>query len=400
MNNKIILIAAISLAFVHNTNAQWVKISGIPTQEIVALASMSDTLYAASGTNRIYKSTDAGYTWHVKPVSIQPIEIFTLEIIDRVIYLGTYQHGVFTSTDLGVTWVHSGSTLPVSGFEKFNNEVYASTVGEGVFKYDTALKDWVAFNNHAPGNMTYNIETIASTANHLIIGGGGNGTFFRYDFVANQWVLGYYYGMLAPGLIIYEIINQSGILFAVNGRRILRSNDGGTNWMEDKEGTQNGLWRNIYLGSHNIYTLTNLLNGGVWIQQRNKHAQAGASWSTNEEFIPRAFGYDIFEFKGKLYLATDDGLYVKDLILDTDHPLDITEGVAMFPNPSNGGNIRFSSTVEVDKIAISNTLGQTVYTEKVVGKDFDIQPNVAKGVYFVTFFLENKQTLTKKIIVE
>jgi hypothetical protein len=401
MKNKIALIVALAFVTFNTSYAQWVKISNIPAQEIVALANMNDTLYAASRANLIYKSMDAGSSWSSKIISAQPIKIYSLKIIDNEIYVGTINNGIFTSTDFGASWSNYSSSLPaVSGFEKFNDNIYASTVGNGVYKYDPNINQWFPFNNQLPSNISYNVETIVSTSNKLLIGAGGNGTFYEYDFNSDQWVLGYYYGGLSPGLIINKIINNSDILFALNNRRVIRSNDGGLNWVNDKTGTRDGVTRNAFLGAYNIYLITNLLNGGTWIQKRNKTAAVGTNWSVDEELLPSGYSYDILEFQGKLFLAKDDGLYVKYLTLGNDNPISIEKEAVIFPNPSKDGTIKISSPVEINNITISNLLGQVLYTAMVMDNNFEVPQSLEKGLYLVTIVLSNNQQITKKTIIE
>jgi hypothetical protein len=400
MKNNILLII-ISIITFNESFAQWTKINNIPTQEIVAVTNMNDTLYASSGTNLIYKSVDSGVIWNELSISNQPIAVYTLKIIDNKIYIGTLNNGIFISADFGATWTNYNNTLPaVSGFEKFNGSIYASTVGNGVYKYDTIANNWLPFNNQLPSNISYNVDAIVSTSDRLLIGAGGNGTFYYYDFIGNQWVLGYYYGNLLPGLMINKIINYSDTLFAINRRRIIRSNNGGLNWTDDKIGTHDGDSRNIFLGTDNFYTITNLITGGTWVQKRNKNASIGTSWNIDEEFFPTGYSYDIIEFNGKLFLAKEDGLYVKDIVLGIDNPIDSKNEVSMFPNPSKGGSIKIYSPTKMNKISVTNLLGQTIYTATISENHFELHQNFQLGIYLISVYFSNKEVMIKKLLIE
>lgn len=396
------IITIIALLLLNRSYAQWTKINSIPTQEIVALSSMNDTIYAASGTNLIYKSTDNGNSWNAIPISSQPIDIYTLKIIDNKIHIGTLNNGIFTSENFGTVWTNHNNTLQaISGFAKFNNKIYASTVGNGVYRYEDTNNTWVSFNNELPSNLAYNVETITTTSNKLLIGAGGNGIFYHYDFSNNQWDFGYYYGSIMAGLIIQKIINHSDILYAVNGNRIISSNDNGLNWTDDKTGSNNGIDRNIFVGTTNLYTLTNLIGGGTWIQKRNKNAAIGTSWNTDEELLPTGYSFDILEFKNKLFLAKANGLYVKDIALGVDEPNNILNQVKIFPNPSSkAGKINIISPVKINKIQMCNAIGQFIYKAEPLVNNFMVESVFpAKGIYFITLYFDNI-TLTKKLIIE
>lgn len=382
-------------------HAQWTKVSNLASQETVALAIMEDTLYVVSGGNKLYKSGDAGDTWEAKTISTQPIEVSTLTIIDNHIYVGTFAHGIFVSRNAGYTWTNYATYLPAtSGFVKFNNQIFAATIGYGVYTYNAIKNDWIPFNNQLPSNWAYGVETITTTPNNLMIGAGANGVYFTYDFTANQWVSHYYYGKLKPGIAFNKMIADGDTLYAVDGRRIIKSTDGGLNWVDDKTGSRNGVDRMIYAGKQLYYTFTNLIDGEFWIQKRRKDAPIGTTWGTDEAFLNIGYAYGLIEYKNKLFLATENGLYVNNLFSGITNPDDAGKAtVQLYPNPSIGGNIHLHSTSQMKQVTITNLLGQTVYTTEVFGQEADVKPNLTPGVYLLTVYLQNQQ-LTQKIVVE
>jgi len=294
------------------TFAQWTKISSVPSKNIVALVVHNSAIYAASDSNIIYKSAD-GFNWTAVSISNVPVEIISMIFYNNDLYVGTGDVAVFNSADDGLTWHSKGlSTIPLSRFAVNNNNLFAATFGDGVYKLNTATTTWLPFSNSLP-TYSYNVQNVISVPNFLIIGAGSNGTFYRYDFVTNQWNEEYYYGTLRPGLQINRMINNANTIFAVNGNKVIRSNNSGIGWTDDKTGTHDGADRNIYSGSTNNYLLTNEVPGGTWIQQRRENAIIGESWSINEEFFPTGYSFDIVEFNDKLFLAKDDGLYFKSI---------------------------------------------------------------------------------------
>lgn len=396
----IVLVIVITLVDINFSIAQWTKITAIPTQKIVALAVYDDTILAASATNLLYKSVDNGIMWTSITVSSQNIAITSLDVIDNIFYIGTTSNGIFYSTNDGLTWMNNGrNLLTVSGIEKKGNDSYAATLGDGVFIFNQNTNDWISFNNSLP-TYSVNVFTILSTTGSLLIGAGANGTFYRYDYNNRQWNEGYYYGLLRPGLIIYKLVSFSNIVLAVNGNRIIRSDNDGLSWIDDKTGSHDGISRNIYSGNNNFYTITNILNGGTWIQERNKLSPAGSDWATIEEFLSGGFSYDILEFKDKLFLAKEDGLYVKDVVQGIDNPVSGRSDVGIFPNPSDGTGINISSDNQIYMLTIFNVLGQIKYSAIVDNNKLIIQPHLEKGIYFINLSMSNGQTRVKKIIIE
>ena len=293
--------------------SQWTRVASVPATDIVALRVINNTIYAASGTNLIYKSSDGGVTWNTITVSNDPIDITDLVFYNNKIYLGTFNSGVFVSSDNGNTWQNNGS-IPkwISGFAIKDNSLYASTLGNGVAVMNPNTNNWSFLNASLP-DYSANVFGITGSPNFLMIAPGANGTFYTYDFNNSIWKEKYYDGIFHPGLQISKLMSNADTVFAVNFNRIITSLNAGSGWVNDKLGTHDGYYRTIYSGTNNYYTLTDMIPTGVWIQQRSKQAAIGSTWATNEEFVPNGFAYDIVEFNNRLFLGMADGLYTKSL---------------------------------------------------------------------------------------
>jgi len=400
-NMKLLLILlAAALLTVNRVAAQWIKINDVPAQHIVALTAFDDKILAAAETGLLYESGDGGVSWSPIVVSNTPIVIITLRILDAAIYVGTFHNGIFSSTDSGATWINTGSSLPaVTGIEKHGEDLYAATLGAGVYKFDQSSGIWMPFNDSLP-TYSVNVNTILSTANSLFIGAGANGTFYRYNFTINGWHEEYYYSLLRPGLLIDKLISTSDTIFAVNGNRIIRSEDNGVSWKDDNIGSHNGYFRTIYAGINNHYTLTNIIPEGTWVQQRSNLSAGGTTWANNEEFLSGGYSYDIFEFQNKLFLAKADGLYVKELTSGVKDPINKENDVRIAPNPSGPSGFHISSDVEIREITISSMSGQILFDENISGSEFTLQPNLQQGIYVINFTLLNGRKLVKKIIID
>ena len=301
------------LLLVSPSFAQWTKIKSVPNNDIVSLIVDNNIIYAASDLNEIYKSSD-GIVWSSMRVSPDAIDISSIISFDTKIYVGTFSFGVFVSSDNGNTWQNNGlGPSQITGLAIKNNILYAATLGDGVAVLNSATGRWSSFNNSLP-SYSVNVNSVISSPGSLLIAAGTNGTFYRYDFKANEWNEEYYFGRLRPGLQINRLINVADTLWAVNGNHIIKSTNAGISWDEDKVGTHDGDSRFISAGNTGYYTLTNLFPTGSWIQERGRNAAIGSTWLPNEEFLPTGFCYDIIEFKNKLFLGKQDGLYAKDLI--------------------------------------------------------------------------------------
>lgn len=407
-----ILIITIMLLCGNQIFAQWIKVNSIPSNDIVALKVNQNTIYAASGLNEIYKSSDNGITWSTLTVSSSPIDITSLIFYNNKIYAGTFRFGVFSSPDNGNTWENSDPNLMfISDFVDKDNVLYASTLGNGVAVLDSNTNEWAFINDSLP-TYSVNVQSIIGSQNFLMVAAGANGTFYKYNFSNNIWNEGFYYGFLRPGLLIDNLINNADTIFAVNGNRIIKSSDAGESWIDDEIGTHNGFYRNIYAGSNSHFLLTNLPTGGTWIQKRDKYANSGASWETDEEFFPGGFTYDIIECDNKLFLGRDDGLYVKGIVAgikDNRKNTEIPKEYSLaqnYPNPFNPStkiNFQLPGSIMVT-LKIYDVLGNQIATVindvRPAGKYsviFDANA-LSSGIYFYQLTAGNF-VQTKKMVV-
>ena len=327
-----IILLLLLLPSLSKTFSQWTKVKSIPTNDIILLTVSNNNIYAASDSTEIYKSSDMGITWNTLTVSSSPIDITSLIFFNNKIYVGTFRFGIFSSSDNGSIWQKSNSNLvSISDFAVKDNLLYASTFGDGVAVLDTNTNQWSFINDSLP-SYSVNVQKIIGHPNFLIIAAGANGTYYKYNFSTHSWDESFYYGILRPGLQINNLINDGNTIFAVNGNRIIKSSNAGESWVDDKIGTHNGFYRNIYAGLNTYYILTNLITGGTWIQKRDKYLNSGTTWGTKEEFLPSGFSYDIIEYNNKLFLAKDDGLYVKSITGDDSVPVELISFTARVNN--------------------------------------------------------------------
>jgi Secretion system C-terminal sorting domain len=400
--SKVFLLALAMLLFdASDAFSQWVLVSTIPNQPIIALQGHQHAVYAATSSGVVYKSTDQGNSWLPMVVGNSSVAIYSLEFIDNNILVGTESNGIFQSADGGVTWQNTLSTaLPITGFVKKGNSIYAGTLGDGVYVYGPVSNHWSAFNHSLPLNVAGSVNGIASSDNYLFIASGANGVFHKYNFASNNWEEGYYYGTILAGLAIDDLESRGDTITVVNGRRTIKSLNAGLSWFNDNVGARNGIDRRICNGAIDQYLTTNVVMGGSWVQKRNKDAALGADWGGDEEFVPNVYSYDILEFEDKLFLATETGLYRKDVALSVSDPIKPVVDLQVFPNPSNGREIQVRSSKTIVSYSVVNGLGMTVCNESIGSDHFFIEKKLPAGMYFVKFSTGNGVELVKKVIVQ
>ena len=96
--------------------------AGLPATEIYSLSISPDfshdrTAFASSFGGGVFRSTDAGDTWHETNAGLPGLAVISIVISpdfrnDSTVFLGQDDNGVFKSTDAGTSWTSSNGDLP------------------------------------------------------------------------------------------------------------------------------------------------------------------------------------------------------------------------------------------------------------------------------------------------
>ncbi|OCX52026.1 hypothetical protein BEL04_10990 [Mucilaginibacter sp. PPCGB 2223] len=334
----------------------WKLTNNLPAENFTALEVINNVIYAGSTTShRVYMSADGGVNWtasaQIAPnVQINPgIDITALTVFKNKIYVGAsvfendtklagvVEDDIYSSSDSGKTWTNERSlTGDITSFAAWDNDLYASSYGDGILKLNAATKQWEPFVNGLTSSFL-NLDRIATKV--LAIGtdlfAGTAYSFAAFNGTQQGWVRKNYYNH-TPYItnntnwwsdytidLVYSPYNYGTLLGQVymeypTRQAIMRSDDKGTTWNADTLDLKSDLNRytmhGLLAGSTKYYSISNEYTTtiiGTWIQHRDRAAPAGTTWASGEEFIPSVWSSAIKEFNGKLFLATNKGLYFK-----------------------------------------------------------------------------------------
>jgi hypothetical protein len=106
---------------------------------LLTIPGNGELVYAGTN-NGLFRSTDAGATWAVTPLTSQVRTLVADPLRPANIYAGTYGAGVHASTDGGTTWTPMNTGLTCNNVLSLalrpgaENTLYAGTEGGSVFK--------------------------------------------------------------------------------------------------------------------------------------------------------------------------------------------------------------------------------------------------------------------------
>src|SRR5437762_12840939 len=122
-----------TLLFLLNLNvsfSQWTRVEQLPASDIFSLYKKNNTIYAG-GIKIVDFSNDNGETWDSTSRVPQLITVDNVIVHNDELYASSVGRGVYKSPDGGATWQNISSGIPpiISDFCEWQGDLYAATLG-------------------------------------------------------------------------------------------------------------------------------------------------------------------------------------------------------------------------------------------------------------------------------
>ena len=192
-------------------------------------------------------------------------------VSDTNIYAGTVGGGVFFSNDNGTSWValNNGLTnLTVASLLIHGSNIFAGTNGGGVFLSTNSGNNWTAINN---GLTNLNISSLATDGTNVYAGTyNGTGSVFITSNTGSSWTLinnglpsnAYVTSIAVSGSNIFVgLYNQGGVYLSSNNGALWTAVNSGLTNKDVMSLMISGT--DIFAGIDNAVYLSNN-NGGSW----------------------------------------------------------------------------------------------------------------------------------------
>lgn len=396
---KIVLVTFLLLTVIFPSFAQgWTKVPNLPETSFTALEVIDGIIFTASG-NTLYYSNDNGTTWLETTITSEPVMATVFKKFGNTLYVGMDGHGIYSIDfdNLSGSWAHDiDGNILVTSFVERDGLLYASTDGHGIYRCNVN-NSWSLFMNEL---FVHNFSKLIATPESLIATGGANGVFYRYDFIGNKWVEDFYFSGISAGLRIWDAMLIGNALYVLSDKHIIRSDDNGNNWIYDQTGiVMTGKYFRIFAeGKDNLYTLSyNGRTAPIYLSKRKRNATLGSSWSNDPETLPSSYAYSLREAGDNIYIAAEDGLYVKaNTDLGTEHPNPKNDHILVHPNPSANGKFTINSSTAIRERSIYDVSGKMIAIEKnpLELSDFTVP---RQGIYLVKVITDNATHIFKVI---
>jgi uncharacterized protein (TIGR03437 family) len=294
---------------------------GGAVSELLQFAGDPVLLYAATN-NGVLRSTDGGLSWSETGDRLHGVSISSVAGDSTVLYAASLAEGVFRSRDEGATWEQVNQGLDVTAIASLAadptnvNTVYAGSADGGVFKTTDSGDTWAPSRTGLlqgvyldiavdPGNPQIIYGANASLA---VSGGGGlskstdggqswsnSGPFAVFSVTvdpsnSNVIYLGTAIGVLKSttggppfsstlsSFVVVDVTvdpaDPAVVYAATQFARVVKSTDGGQNWVSSSQGIPRSELLMISLSLHDPSVLFAGSNGGGLFRS----ADGGANW--------------------------------------------------------------------------------------------------------------------------
>jgi photosystem II stability/assembly factor-like uncharacterized protein len=281
-----------------NHGISWSKIEGLSGKEVRAFAHLGTSIFAGTGSNGVFVSTNDGLNWSAANGGLSNLHIRSLAVNGSNLIAGieTFNGsgGVFRSTNNGQNWTASLSSANIWSVHSAGSYVYAGTPGQGIY---ISTDGGITFASSNTGLTDLYVYSIASSGGSIFT--GTSTSIFKSTNNGLSWFASG--SGITSGYI--RCLNVSGTnIFAGTTTNIYLSTNGGTSWAEVMTGLQNSFFNVIYSYGANTFTGNRI---GIYLTTNN-----GALWiPRNGGFIAQSIS-DLAYINGILFASTyGSGLY-------------------------------------------------------------------------------------------
>ena len=246
---------------VGSTSSQWVSTNGLDGEMILSFVASGSSLFAGTGGNGVFLSSDHGTNW--TPAGLKGEWITALAPSGPNLFAGSGGHGVFLSSNGGKDWTPTGLTRDwITALAASGTSLFAGTYDGGVFLSTNNGRDWKAVNSGL--TETY-VSTLAVSGANLFAGTWGGGVFLSIDN-GTSWTA------INKGLTntIVNVFSVGGPnLFAGTLGGVFISTDSGANWAQTGLKSANvyalaGSGPYLFAGTYSRGVLLSSDNGTTW----------------------------------------------------------------------------------------------------------------------------------------
>jgi ligand-binding sensor domain-containing protein len=280
--------------------------TGLPANiHVNALSAGGSGVFAGTGGEGIYASTDEGLTWSPFTLGLYNPWVQSFLMTPDILYAGTSGGGVFLSPLGEPSWESLNNGLlnsNVTSFAASGATLFSGTYGNGIFSSSDNGTTWSPTGKEIPSPFITALEKLGSS---VFAGTRGMGVFRSSQngstwSAANNGLENPYINALTVG---HFDTNTS--LYAATMNGIYFSEDSGSNWQKFTTGPSGNNILSLIVSNGKIFSGTQ--GSGVWFS-----ADAGISWNPLNSGLTNLNVLSFAESGNNILAGTEEGLFIFD----------------------------------------------------------------------------------------
>ncbi|NIR95588.1 MAG: hypothetical protein GWO08_18695, partial [Gammaproteobacteria bacterium] len=318
--------------------AEWTRTSGPEGISISSLANIDGTIYAGTGTDGLYASTDDGLNWAPLNTGIETLDVSAVVGKPGYLFAGTFGNGVYRSADGGQTWIppQTGGNLAVTAMVVKDSFIFAGTGSEGVYRSSDNGETWIqkipgftgilamcvsgntifastygyTYGSTDNGENWFNVQDLEGAApwsfycrDSLIIAGGVNKIYKSTDYGSSYMTIDLNFTFSIVN--IYSITAIGSTLFAATSYDgVYKSTDNGLTWNP----------ANLGMGPKDVRALavsgSSTLLAGTHYVGLYRSTDMGSQWNKSMAGFPAGSTIaSMLSIESFIFAGTRDGIY-------------------------------------------------------------------------------------------
>jgi hypothetical protein len=340
MKKQIFILAA--LVFTSAIYSDWQRINSFGQILVYDIYIPGSTIYVATGSNGIYKSTDATASW--QPISNglnngQAIQCRQVILFAGNLYTATVD-GIYKSTNLGGDWVKKSNGIVVGpgAIYEFCESIYElngtlfTGAYSGIYRSTNGGESWIATNitgmHVFAKNFTMHNGTVfaARETNNIPVG---------YTSTDNGLTWGALTSLTFPTI---TFLSEPGKLFAGTIDGAWLSTNNGASWMHRIQGLTPDPYNSAFVRVNGIL-VSSLKFGGSGMFKTSNDGVLWENFGQGLSFLSTI--NDLIIFNNKILTATSAGIFERNTAevtgvtqISNEVPMDYSLN-QNYPNPFN-----------------------------------------------------------------
>jgi len=387
------------------------KISGLTASSIQAnrIINVNNVLFAASGVNGVYKSTDGGANW-VTVNNGNNLRCNNIYTSGNKIYALT-DGGVFSTTNSGESWVSQSGGLTANDLKVrcmfVDGAVSYIGTYNGVLKSTDDSQMWAPTSFH---NTQKIIDCIVKVNGVIFVGSEATtNTLVKLNNEGASWEAVRFFQSFNPQ--VFDIFVDGTSMYIGTGHGVHKSTNTGANWTMLNNGLGSDPYvSNIIRVNQNLYCTQTAGGNGIYRSTNN-----GVEWQDVTGYGPFWTDFrSVISHNAKLFISMGIGIYSRNEsdLTSVTNPLNITPMELClrqnYPNPFNPATtIKFSvpknQFVKVNIYDVSGKLVVNLLNEYKTAGEYDVNFNaehLSSGVYFYSLESESFSETKKMVLVK